>query len=45
MLSPVCMPMGSRFSMLHTMMQLSFESRMTSYSNSFQPMTLSSMST
>src|SRR4030042_3394795 len=34
MLSPVCTPIGSRFSMLQTMMQLSLESRITSYSNS-----------
>ena len=45
MLSPVWIPIGSRFSMLHTMMQLSRLSRTTSYSNSFHPMTLSSMST
>ena len=45
MLSPVCMPMASRFSMLHMMMQLSSESRITSYSYSFHPRTLSSMST
>ena len=37
MLSPVWMPMGSTFSMLHTVMQLSQESRTTSYSTSFQP--------
>mmetsp|Transcript_15667 Transcript_15667/g.37383 ORF Transcript_15667/g.37383 Transcript_15667/m.37383 type:complete len:204 (+) Transcript_15667:1277-1888(+) len=37
MLSPVCMPRGSKFSMLHTVMQLSLLSRTTSYSTSFQP--------
>ena len=37
MLSPVCTPIGSRFSMLHTVMQLSALSRITSYSISFQP--------
>ena len=42
--SPVCTPMGSRFSMEHTMMQLSFLSRTTSISNSFQPIRDSSMS-
>mmetsp|Transcript_12334 Transcript_12334/g.25098 ORF Transcript_12334/g.25098 Transcript_12334/m.25098 type:complete len:270 (+) Transcript_12334:2656-3465(+) len=35
--SPVCTPMGSKFSMLHTVMQLSAASRTTSYSTSFQP--------
>mmetsp|Transcript_35596 Transcript_35596/g.85220 ORF Transcript_35596/g.85220 Transcript_35596/m.85220 type:complete len:217 (+) Transcript_35596:2765-3415(+) len=35
--SPVCTPSGSRFSMLHTVMQLSCESRTTSYSISFHP--------
>src|SRR5207245_3156313 len=35
MLSPVWTPMGSRFSMLQTMVQLSSWSRMTSYSTSF----------
>ena len=35
--SPVCTPMGSRFSIEHTMMQLSALSRTTSISNSFQP--------
>ena len=43
--SPVCTPMGSRFSIEQTMMQLSFLSRTTSISNSFQPITDSSMST
>ena len=37
MLSPVWTPIGSIFSMLHTVMQLSAPSRMTSYSISFQP--------
>jgi hypothetical protein len=40
--SPVCTPIGSRFSMLQTMMQLSAVSRTTSISNSFQPSTDSS---
>ena len=35
--SPVWMPSGSKFSMLHTVMQLSRASRTTSYSISFQP--------
>ncbi len=35
--SPVCTPMGSRFSMLHTITTLSAVSRMTSSSYSFQP--------
>ena len=35
--SPVCTPSGSKFSMLHTVMQLSLQSRTTSYSISFQP--------
>ena len=43
--SPVCTPIGSKFSMEHTMMQLSLWSRTTSISNSFQPMTDSSSST
>ena len=42
--SPVCTPIGSRFSMEHTMMQLSLRSRTTSISNSFQPITDSSTS-
>ena len=42
--SPVCTPMGSKFSMEQTMMQLSFLSRTTSISYSFQPIKLSSMS-
>ena len=37
--SPVCTPMASTFSMEHTITQLSAVSRMTSISNSFQPMT------
>jgi len=36
MLSPVCTPIGSRFSMLHTTSKLSAQSRITSSSNSFQ---------
>src|SRR5437870_1999725 len=35
--SPVCTPIGSRFSMLQTVMHVSAPSRMTSYSISFQP--------
>ena len=35
--SPVCTPMGSKFSILQTVMQLSAPSRITSYSTSFQP--------
>ena len=45
MLSPVCTPIGSRFSMEHTMHALSLRSRITSISNSFQPSTDSSIST
>ena len=41
--SPVCTPMGSRFSIEQTMMQLSLRSRTTSISNSFQPRTDSSI--
>ena len=37
MLSPVCTPIGSMFSMLQTVMQLSAPSRITSYSISFHP--------
>ena len=44
-LSPVCTPIGSRFSMEHTMHALSLRSRITSISNSFQPSTDSSIST
>ena len=43
--SPVCMPIGSRFSIEQMMMQLSLRSRTTSISNSFQPITDSSTST
>ena len=42
--SPVWMPIGSRFSMEQTMMQLSARSRTTSISNSFQPISDSSIS-
>ena len=42
--SPVCTPIGSRFSMEQTMMQLSILSRTTSISNSFQPSRDSSIS-
>ena len=38
MLSPVCTPMGSRFSMLHTTTKLPARSAITSSSYSFQPM-------
>jgi hypothetical protein len=41
--SPVCTPIGSRFSIEQMMMQLSFLSRTTSISNSFHPITDSSM--
>ena len=37
MLSPVWMPIGSKFSMEQTMVTLSLESRRSSSSNSFQP--------
>ena len=43
--SPVWTPIGSRFSIEQTMMQLSRRSRTTSISNSFQPSTDSSIST
>ena len=43
--SPVCTPMGSRFSMEQMMTTLSLRSRITSSSNSFQPSTLSSIIT
>ena len=43
--SPVCTPMGSKFSMEHTMMPLPAPSRMTSISYSFQPSMDSSTST
>ncbi|CPL36772.1 Uncharacterised protein [Bordetella pertussis] len=42
--SPVCTPIGSRFSIEQTMMQLSALSRTTSISNSFQPSSDSSIS-
>jgi len=42
--SPVCTPIGSRFSIEQMMMQLSLQSRTTSISNSFQPITDSSTS-
>ena len=42
--SPVWIPIGSRFSIEQTMMQLSALSRTTSISNSFQPIRLSSIS-
>ncbi len=44
-LSPVCMPSGSKFSMLQTVMQLSKRSRTTSYSTSFHPLSDFSIST
>ena len=43
MLSPVCTPIGSTFSMEQIMMQLSTQSRTTSISNSFQPRSDSSI--
>ena len=43
--SPVCTPIGSRFSIEHTITTLSLVSRMTSISNSFQPCRYSSTST
>ena len=42
--SPVCTPIGSRFSIEQMMMQLSARSRTTSISNSFQPSSDSSIS-
>ena len=45
MLSPVCTPIGSRFSMEQTITTLSRRSRITSSSNSFHPSTLCSIST
>ena len=45
MLSPVCIPIGSTFSMLHTVILFPSESLITSYSNSPQPTTLFSIST
>ena len=44
-LSPVCTPIGSTFSIEHTITTLSLRSRMTSSSNSPQPITDSSIST
>ena len=41
--SPVCTPIGSKFSIEQMMTTLSRRSRITSSSNSFQPMTDSSM--
>ena len=35
--SPVCTPIGSKFSIEHIIIQLSFESLTTSISYSFQP--------
>ena len=43
--SPVCTPIGSRFSMLQIVMQVSAPSRMTSYSISRQPASERSTST
>ena len=43
--SPVCTPIGSRFSIEHTITTLSLVSRITSSSYSFQPMIDSSRST
>ena len=43
--SPVCTPIGSKFSIEQTMITLSALSRITSSSNSFQPITDSSTST
>ena len=45
MLSPVCTPIASIFSMEQMMMALSALSRTTSISNSFHPSTDSSIST
>ncbi|MBA7573052.1 hypothetical protein ES708_14841 [subsurface metagenome] len=45
MLSPVCIPIGSRFSILQMVIQLSALSRITSYSYSTQPSTHSSINT
>ena len=41
----MCTPIGSKFSMEQTITALSLQSRMTSSSNSFHPMTHSSSST
>ena len=43
--SPVWMPTGSRFSILHTVMAVSLASRMTSYSISLKPLMLFSTRT
>ena len=43
--SPVCTPIGSKFSIEHTTTTLSWPSRMSSSSNSFQPYIDSSIST
>ena len=43
--SPVCTPIGSKFSIEQMMTQLSLLSRITSISYSFQPMSDSSIST
>ena len=43
--SPVCTPIGSKFSMEHTTTTLSWPSRISSSSNSFQPEMDSSIST
>ena len=45
MLSPVCTPIGSTFSIAQMMMQLSLRSRTTSISNSFHPSSDSSIRT
>ena len=45
MLSPVCTPIGSTFSIEQMTTKLSAQSRMTSSSNSFQPITDSSSRT
>src|SRR3546814_2461243 len=45
MLSPVCTPIGSTFSIEQMMMQLSLRSRTTSISYSFQPRSDSSIRT
>ena len=45
MLSPVCTPIGSMFSIEQMTTKLSATSRITSSSNSFQPITDSSIST
>src|SRR5574344_1739025 len=44
-LSPVWIPSGSKFSMLQTVIQLSYRSLTTSYSISFQPFRLFSTNT